>query len=486
MVQRIRKHTTVPKWPPLVRLPRFRIKTDASRMRSGVYCMVLIAVTMACSAHHAIANQSGSDAKRQDANKNTNPPVGSISGTFVSHLSPAQLEQHYKRWEEVLSQIAAKEKCTMFMDLAAADTRVVPNLGYKHSSGSRSMRMLARTFRLQYEEVDGVQVLFQGAGAQQDRLQHHAEIYSYLADLGPNELSNLIAGTVPLKSLNANTIDIVEDLASIDPNMGSTIMDNEANTWIRLRIVPMLRFTDSASGLSRSIQLSSTPPAEWPNKPATSELGNSLGGLHVPEPGALDMGAGKLVKLRELLASASKAFGVKYGADARLLETRYFINGTTNRKTFEAALLKLSSAAPAAIIESRHDDMAADRARLVDKLKVLLAGKSIELTAIRSDLEKTLSPAQRLQLSQTYGSEETLDAADLFYSMPRTVAQLSDHRPGLGFVLQNLGLDAKANCTLSMRFELWIGTPGSYQLGGGDGSGYSRVESDNTARIGLP
>lgn len=414
---------------------------------------------------------------------------GNLAPNQTVQTSPT-LEQTNKyvalTWERTLSAIAASEHTSLFFFVPV--NTFAPRVSISAPHGKETMRALASTYYLDWRQVGGVQV-FRWLNMTEVLRASTRSIFTTLVNQDADTLSKLMTSGLNLYELDEATADAVRGQVSACPGLGLALLDNSDVARVALDITPRFTFTDLRTGQSRTAELS---PRQRPdglfNMNELNRKGASVKRNLVPlaeqEPSRLDFGPGKVRTLADIIARAAAAFGVDYELDPRIAANTYFVCGRMSKGSFEGAL-EFATAVPAVRPQAPRLDLTGDIAALKQRVKAS-APHTIDVTYLRAQITNAPSSAGLETLAAQYGPTEQLDTSQFLDGATTTGAALFQNSPGLAAYLQQQGITANTQLTLSFGTTLALGTPGLLDFDSGwNGSGWGVGKMASQLLLGL-
>lgn len=199
--------------------------------------------------------------------------------------------------------------------------------------GVPAMRLLARATRTAWFQVNGVQVF---SFAHYDYANYEPLVFSLLQGLDAAAVEQLATSGMTLGELGQGpNMDLLTALVP-DVAFAAVILDRGKNARVGIQFLPLVEFTDPATGKSGRLTLPGWAE-DGPFQTAEVEKGASF--PYVPlnrqtETGPLSFGRGSVLTLREVVAQAEEAFGTRYYLDHRLTDTLVFVRGSMGKETF--------------------------------------------------------------------------------------------------------------------------------------------------------
>ncbi len=387
-------------------------------------------------------------------------------------LTPEELKKRLQLWEEACKEVTTKEKCAAFIDLTRAQNDVPPNLAYAQPAGLRAMRALARALHLQYKQAGGIQTFFQGDSSQNAWLNRDID-YAIRAMAGMNDkdFKALLDGTLYLSDTDDPVREAFERIGGAERDMNYVMLDQYTKMRVQLSIYAKVKYIDNAASAFKVFDLISPPHSGKNLTPVVSPQPKAatITVLAHPVRGELDFGPGSVMPLSQILKTASKAFNCAYELDPRIKHMVCFVSGSMTRPVFETSLALISNVPPVRPVSRTHENVDSDIEAIRDRARSILSGQQLDVTALRMYLN--LTPAQNLQMSQTYGQQETLDYAAILGQSSLIASQFSHNKPGVTNVLTTVGISQTTNITLLPGFILRVFCTGKHGVPsiGGEG-----------------
>lgn len=391
-------------------------------------------------------------------------PHAAQSSTMMQNGRNKETERKLRIWTWSLSQIAAREKANLFVDVSLDSTP--PYAGYDKPCGVAAMKALARAVKRTWKQIDGIQTFSRmGVWSQKEEI---AAALSWVNSLTPEHFSELMGGTITLDQLDESQQDLMQSLNGWEPDMNFALLGKSQTQQIRLTLSPKVQYRDPQTGELKTISLPCRPERALSGKAAKpSEPTHALGS---PEVGELDFGKGVTLSLTNIVDKAQKAYSVRYIVDERVANTWYFVSGRYSRKGFEQALANVSMVPPVRLMQTarsdRHGDLAALRERLKGEGK-----QKLDVTRLRDNIQKRGSDDIDL-LNQKYGKKEEMESEDFLQGKTVRCSDLCQGKPGLTAYFENNGLKPDTLLTLSADFVLAIQSEGKHLMS----NGYSEVD----------
>ncbi len=310
-----------------------------------------------------------------------------------------QKDPNVKRWLEPLTALAAREHCSMFMDV---DIESAPPRLPSLQVGVAGLRLIAGQMSRQLHDVKGIQVFVRDSDPTRLVLQRRLAILAWLRNLSPSDIDALANGRYTSAALDPKTREDVVGALAYDPETAGIYLERAEDIGMKLTAGVGVVFTNPVTGKRTSISLElpqkGTAVQQTGNSFGSASIAGSNGSITVPArtrqdmrslaaaplspKGPLSFGAGRLLTLREIADEGHRVFQKLYVLDGRIAKSTYFVTGTYSEEAFNAALRDVTTIDPVAPLKANATDTQAQiRDLLSSTLKALLGAMPAGLTA---------------------------------------------------------------------------------------------------------
>lgn len=276
-------------------------------------------------------------------------------------LTPERRAYLTEYWRRVLTPVAVVESRPFFFDINLISP---PNVfRVAEPAGTRTMKLLARLTQRQWQQVHGVQVFTREVDDDPSSaayFEHRA--LDWMRSLSPDDRQALMKGKLRLDQVDpAFRENIISWAINLQPAMASVLLNRGSRAGLEVGFNPVIVWKDARTGESQSASIHTPyPPIDVPSDAhSASPAGPGQGSapadvLETSMPGPLDFGQGKVLELKEILALAKGAFGVRYNSDSRLDHATFFVSGQFRRDVFNDVLKAATTLEPAGESNEPH------------------------------------------------------------------------------------------------------------------------------------
>ncbi|HET6384642.1 MAG TPA: hypothetical protein VFJ58_14710 [Armatimonadota bacterium] len=382
--------------------------------------VLLITVVAACVCANGTACTAAS---RVVQLQRVEPPGASPQAQGTPRTDPEA-----QSWIAALQTFCKAQGVVLFYDVDPS-SQDIPFVDTNSFHGAAAMRALALMGGREWTDVKGLQIFARPVRPRPEQNTRAFDQFAvgWLKNLPPDQMSALVEGKTRFSDIDPEMQSRLLALAAHSiPGVALAMLSHPDEVPMRLQFQPMIVWSDPKTGSKHSRLLSVqedplqlTAPAAAPDdsQPAQPAAPPNLGR---PARGPLDFGAGTLLTLDEIMARASKAFGVNYSYDHRLGQSWYFVNGKLDQDTFERAIALLTTVSPAKRAPTYQTHFPAEIPDLLNGPCSQLLGAKLQL-ADGSSWGAT--PAQ-------FAEGSTMTAAALAGGNPELLAELQ--KDGLG------------------------------------------------------
>jgi hypothetical protein len=387
-------------------------------------------------------------------------PAASLPVKAPARITPAEA------WEKSLGDFAYGERCSMIFDADLTDD--APYTPYTPPRGASAMRALARATQRRWEQLDGVQLFIQTGSAEDDPASRddYSRVVQWLISLSPDDMKLLTTGRFDLSDLTPKAREPLIDMAcDIKPFMSFVFLEQGEAASLQLKFLPSVQWARSKTrdggwmllhtkdDFTRPAAHGAAPP-RLPDEP-----------LEQAPRGPLDFGRGRVLTLEQIVVAARTAFGISFSMDRRLWNTSYFICGSYDEPTFEAAIAEVTATRPTAPRPQRGTEYQSE-------VKLILANPSSG--AIDNQPLTPITPGSPTM-------DLPLSAADFLSGETVQASQLEGDNPAMlnMFARQQLGPDQLLTLVPGLEFIMDCGgATVIHQIVDGQANGLSGFDND--------